>query len=215
MEDWSTAPGGIRYRLEGGGVRVTLPEGQAMVAEADRLLYREDGVSWSLAGSGAGRMRGWVNRIQRRAAGLADRMSRYDGPGEVAFAAGATAEVEPVELVKGDNLVVAAPAFLAAAVGVQVDVALVEKVREEGERRTLAMYRLIGEGLALLAASGDAVRMHLRPDEAVEAAVWAVAWYEATGGYELRVRGGRRRNHVARITGPARVVVQTARPPVR
>jgi len=201
--------------VEGGGVRVAIPEGQTMVAEADRLLYRADGVNCSLAGSGAGRIRGWVNRAQRRAAGLAGRMSRYDGPGEVAFAAGAPAEVEPVELVKGGNFVVAAPAFLAAVAGVQVDVALVEKVREEGERRTLVMYRLTGEGLALLAASGDALRVHLRPDEAVEAAAWAVAWYDATGGYELRLRGSTRGNHVARITGPARVVVQTARPPVR
>ena len=212
MEDWSTASAGIRYRVEGGGARVAIPEGQAMVAEADRLLVRGDGVNWSLAGSDGGRIRGWVNRIQRRAAGLAGRMSRYEGPGEVAFAAGAPAEVEPVELVQGDNLVVAASAFLAAAAGVQVDVALVEKVRDEGERRTLVMYRLTGEGLALLAASGDALRMQLRPDEAVEAASWGVAWYEATGSYELRVLGGR---HVARITGPARVVVQTARPPVR
>ena len=215
MGDWTTASAGIRYQMEGGGVRVAIPEGQAMVAEADRLLVRGDGVSWSLAGSGAGWIRGWVNRIQRRAAGLAGRMSRYEGPGEMAFAAGVPAEVEPVELVKGDNLVVAAPAFLAAAAGVQVDVALVEKIREEGERRTLVMYRLTGEGLVLLAASGDAVRMHLRPDEAVEAAAWAVAWYEATGGYELRVPGGPRGNHVVRITGPARVVVQTARSPVR
>ncbi|MDE3261416.1 MAG: AIM24 family protein [Acidobacteriota bacterium] len=215
MEDWSSTSGGIRYRVEGGGVRVAIPEGQAMVAEADRLLYRENSVSWSLAGSGAGRIRGWVNRVQRRAAGLAGRMSRYEGPGEVAFAAGAPVEVQAVELVKGDNLVVAAPAFLAAAAGVQVDVALLEKVRDEGERRTLVMYRLTSEGLALLAASGDALRMQLRPEEAVEAATWAVAWYEATGAYELRLGGGRRGNHVARITGPARVVVQTARPPGR
>ena len=215
MGDWTTASAGIRYRVEGGGVRVAIPAGQAMVAEADRLLYRDDGVNWSLAGSGAGRIRGWVNRVQRRAAGLAGRMSRYEGPGEVALAAGGPSKVEAVELVKGDNLVVAAPAFLAAAAGVQVDVVLVEKVREEGERRTLVMYRLTGEGLALLAAAGGALRMHLRPEEAVEAAAWAVAWYEATGGYELRVRGGPRGNHVARITGPARVVVQTARPPVR
>ncbi|MCY3745516.1 MAG: AIM24 family protein [Acidobacteria bacterium] len=215
MDDWTPASAGIRYRVEGSGVRVAIPEGEAMVAEVDRLLYRGDGVNWSPAGSGAGRVRGWMNRIQRRAAGLAGRMSHYEGPGEVAFAAGAPVEVQAVELVKGDNLVVAAPAFLAAAAGVQVDVALVEKVRDGGERRTLVMYRLTGEGLALLAASGDALRIHLGPDKAVEAAVWAVAWYEATGGYELRVRGGPHGNQVARITGPARVVVQTARPPGR
>lgn len=59
MEDGTTGSAGIRYRVEGGGVRVAIPEGQAMVAGADRLLYRGDGVTWSLAGSGAGRTRGW------------------------------------------------------------------------------------------------------------------------------------------------------------
>lgn len=76
MDDWRTASVGIRYRVEGGGVRVAIPEGQAMVAEAERVLYRRDGVSWSVAASAAGRIRGWVNRIQRRTAGLGGRMSR-------------------------------------------------------------------------------------------------------------------------------------------
>ncbi len=212
MDEWTAASGGIRYCLEGGGARVALPEGQAMVAEADRLLYRGDGVTCSLAAS-SGRIRGWVNRIQRRAGGLVGRMSRYQGPGKVAFAASGPAEVQAVELTKEDNLVVAAPALLAAAGGVQVDVALVEKIRDRGERRPLVMHRLTGEGLVLLAAFGDGVAVELAAEAAVEAAVWGVAWYEATGGYELRGLGGPRGDHVARITGPTRLVLQTARPP--
>ncbi len=215
MKEWTTGATGIRYRVGGGGAQVAIPEGQAMVAEADRLLYRGDGVTWSMAGSGGGWVRGWVNRIQRRAAGLAGRMNLYEGPGEVAFAAGGGAEVQAVDLVRGDSLVVAAPALLATSAGVHVDVALVEKVRDEGERRTVVMYRVTGEGLVLLAAFGRAVRMELAQEEAIEAAVWGVAWYGATGGYELRVLGGRGGGHVARITGPARLVLQTGRPPER
>ncbi len=212
MEEWTTASGGMRYRLEGGCARVGIPEGQAVVAESDRLLYRGDGVTCALAGSENGRVRGWVNRIQRRAAGLASRMSRYEGPGEVAFAAGGPAEVQAVELTRADNLVVAAPALLAAGASVQVDVALVEKVRNEGERWPLVMHRLTGEGLVLLVAFGDAVDVELAAGEAVEAAVWGVAWYAATAEYQLRVLGG---DHVARVTGPTRLVLQTARPPQR
>lgn len=212
MDEWTAASGGIRYSLEGGGVLVAIPEGRAMLAEGDRLLYRGDGVTCSLAGSGSGLIRGWVNRIQRRAGGLVGRMSRYEGPGEVAFAAGGPAEVQAVELTRGDNLVVAAPALLAAVSTVEVDVALVEKIRDGGERRPLVMHRLTGEGLALLAAFGDAVDVELAAGEAVEAAVWGVAWYAATAEYQLRVLGG---DHVARITGPTRLVLQTARPPQR
>lgn len=213
MSDWITASGGMRYRIEGTGVRVAIPEGQAMVAEGDRLLYRGDGVACSLAASGSGRIRASVNRLQRRAGGLASRMSRYEGPGEAAFTAGGSAEIQAVELTRRDNLVVASPALLAAAAGVQVDVALVEKIRDGGERRPLVMHRLTGEGLVLLAAFGNAVAVDLAAEEAVEAAVWGVAWYGATGEYELRVLGGRRGDRVARITGPTGLVLQTARPP--
>ncbi len=211
MDEWTAASGGIRYSLAGGGVRVAIPEGRAMVAEGGRLLYRGAGVACSLAGSESGRIRGWVNRIQRRAGGLVGRMSRYEGPGEVAFAAGGPAEVQGVELTRGDNLVVAAPALLAAVTTVEVDVALVEKIRDGGERRPLVMHRLTGEGLVLLAAFGDAVDVELAAEEAVEAAVWGVAWYAATGEYQLRVLGD---YNLARITGPTRLVLQTSRPPL-
>lgn len=212
MSEWTTGAAGIRYRIHRGGAQVAIPDGQALVAEGDRLLYRSNGVTWSKAAPGRGWLGGWVNRIQRRAAGLPGRMSRYGGPGEMTFAAGGLAGIEAVELARGDNLVVGAPALLAAAASVQVDVALVERVRDAGERRSLVMYRLTGKGLALLAAYGDAIPVDLAPEEAIDVAVWGVGWYDATGGFELRVLGGRRGNHVARITGPTRLVLQTARP---
>ena len=210
--EWITSSGGIRYRLEGAGAVVALPEGHAMVAEAERLLYSSEGVRWSVRTADHGRVRDWVNRIQRRAAGLAGRMSRFEGPGEVGFAAGEAARIHALELRRGDNMVVGARSLLAAAATVQVDVALVEKIREDRERRTTVMYRLIGEGFVLLAAFGAGVVVELGAEEAIDAAPWGVAWYDATGGYQLRRVGGRRGDHVVRITGPTRLVLQTARP---
>lgn len=215
MSEWVTGSGGIRYRVESGAAEVAIPDGQAMVGEADRLLYRGGGVAWSMATPVGGWIRGWVNRIQRRAAGLPGRMSRYGGPGEVGFATGGAARIEGVELRPGDNLVVSAAALVAVAANVQVDVALVEKVRDGSDRRSLVMYRLTGEGLVLLAAFGNALRVELAREEVVEVAVWGVGWYDATGEYELRLLGGRRGDHVAKITGPTRLVLQTARPPSR
>lgn len=215
MSEWVTGSGGIRYRVDRGAAEVAIPDGQAMVGEADRLLYRAEGVTWSMATPVGGWLRGLVNRVQRRAAGLPGRMSRYGGPGDVGFATAGAARIEAVELRPGDNLVVGAAALVAAAASVQVDVALVERVRDGGDRRSLVMYRLTGEGLVLLAAFGNAVRLELARDEAKEVAAWGVGWYDATGEYELRLLGGRRGDHIVRITGPTRLVLQTARPPSR
>jgi len=55
----------------------------------------------------------------------------------------------------------------------------------------------------------------LGPEEAVEVAVWAVAWYDSTGEFELRVVGDRRGDRVAKITGPTGLVLQTVRPAIR
>lgn len=59
---------------------------------------------------------------------------------------------------------------------------------------------------------GSVVTVALEAGEALEAAWWAVAWYEATAGYRLPVTGGSGlfrgpRTWMAEITGPGRVVL--------
>jgi len=77
--------------------------------------------------------------------------------------------------------------------GIEAEVALTRRIREVGSRTTLAMIRLTGEGVAFLCAHGSAMTVKLEAVEAVEAAWWAVAWYEATADYRLLVVAGNRK----------------------
>ena len=187
------------------------------MAESSRLVYRRGDVEWSLAASGRRVVGRWLNRAERRAAGMEARMSRYQGAGEVGFAPASPGEVSAVELRPGvADVVCQAESLVAVEAGIQADVALVRRIREAGSRTTLAMVRLTGKGVAFLCAHGSAVTVELRAGEAVEAAWWAVAWYEATADYRLLMTGGggmvqEKRVWMAGIRGPGRVVLQGQR----
>ncbi|MDE2882578.1 MAG: hypothetical protein OXP70_12030, partial [Acidobacteriota bacterium] len=85
--EWLRAVSGLRYRIAPSGeVVVGLDPGAAVLAESSRLVYRRGEVDWSLADGRPGVLPGWMTRIQRRAAGMEPRMSRYEGAGEVGFA---------------------------------------------------------------------------------------------------------------------------------
>ena len=216
--DWRRAESGLRYRIAASGeVVIELADGGAVMAESSRLLYRRGDVEWSLAASGRGVVGKWLNRAQRQAAGMAARMSRYEGAGEVGFAPASPGAVSAVELRPGAAEVVCqAESLMAVEAGIQRDVAMVRRIREAGSRTTLAMIRLTGEGAAFLCAHGSAVTVELKAGEAVETAWWAVAWYEATADYRLLMTGGggmfqQERVWMAGIRGPGRVVLQGQR----
>ena len=216
--DSRCAASGLRYRIAGSGeVVIELQSGGAVLAESSRLVYRRGEVDWSLAASGGGVLGKWMNRAQRRAAGMETRMSRYKGAGEVGFAPASPGEVSAVELRPGvADVVCQAESLVAVEAGIQADVALVRRIREAGSRTTLAMIRLTGEGVAFLCAHGGAVTVELEAAEAMEAAWWAVAWYEATADYRMLMTGGggrfqETRTWMAGIRGPGRVVLQGQR----
>ena len=216
--DWRRAQSGLRYRIAGSGeVVVALESGVAVLAESNRLVYRRGEVDRSLAAGGRGAVGTWLHRAERRAAGMEARMSRYEGAGEVAFAPAAPGAVSAVELRPGAaDVVCQAESLVAVEAGVRADVALVRRIREATARTTLAMVRLSGEGAACLCAHGSGVTVELEAGEPLEAAWWAVAWYEATADYRLvTAEGGRlfreTQASMARIRGPGRVVLQGQR----
>ena len=187
------------------------------MTERSRLVYRRGEVDWSLAAAGRGVVGKWLRRAERRAAGMEARMRRYEGAGEVGFAPASPGEVWAVELGPGAAEVVCqAESLVAMEAGIQADVALIRRIREAGSRTTLAMIRLTGQGVAFLCAHGAAMPVELKAEEAVEAAWWAVAWYEATAEYRMLVTGGGgmfqdTRTSIAGIRGPGRVVLQGQR----
>ncbi len=216
--DWRCAESGLRYRIAGSGeVVMALRPGGAVMAESSRLVYRRGEVGWSLAAGGRGVVRKWLHRAERRAAGMEARMSRYEGAGEVGFAPARPGEVSAVQLRPGAaDVVCQAESLVAVEAGVRADVALVRRIREAESRTTLAMIRLSGEGVAFLCAHGSAATVELEAGEPLEAAWWAVAWYEATADYRLLVTGGggmfgEPQAWMAGIRGPGRVVLQGQR----
>lgn len=218
MMDWRRAVSGLRYRIAmSGEVVIALEPGAAVMAESSRLVYRYGEVDWSLAASDRGVVGKWLHSTQRRAAGMAARMSQYRGAGEVGFAPASPGLVVPVELAADlADVVCQAESLVAVEADVRTDVALVRPIREARSRTTLTMIRLAGDGLAFLCAHGTALPMRLEEGEAVEAAWWAVAWYEATADYRILTAdsGGIVRDGpklMARITGPGRVVLQGQR----
>ena len=220
--DWRRAESGLRYQIAGSGeVLVRLESGCAVLAESGRLVYRRGEVDWSLAAGGRGALGRWLQGAQRRAAGMEARMNRYEGAGEVAFAPAAPGAVSAVELRPGAaDGVCQAESLVAVETGVRAEVALARRIREAGSRTTLAMVRLAGEGVAFLCAHGSGLTVELEAGEAVEAAWWAVAWYEATADYRLAVADGggllrEPRAWMAGISGPGRVVLQGQRGGVR
>ncbi len=216
--EWRCSESGLRYRIaDSGEVVVAVEPGSAVLAESGRLMYRRGEVDWSLAASGRGMVGRWLQRAERRSAGMEARMSRYAGAGELGFAPAVPGEVSAVELRPGAaDVVCQAESLVAVEAGIRADVALVRRIREAGSRTTLAMLRLTGEGVAFLCAHGSAAPVELDAGEPLEAAWWAVAWYEATADYRLLVTGGggmsrETRAWMAGITGPGLVVLQGQR----
>ena len=146
--DWRRAHSGLRYRIAGtGAATIELADGRAVMAESSRLVYRRGDVHWSLAGGGRGVVGKWLDRTQRRAAGMEARMSRYEGAGEVGFAPASPGEVWAVELGRDAvGVVCQAESLVAVESGIRAEVALVRRIREAGWRTTLGDDPPVGRG---------------------------------------------------------------------
>ena len=204
----------VAYRLQGDAVLLELEEGTALLAEEDRLLYRSGQVKWSLEASGRGFLGKLVNRTQRRLAGVAPLMHRYEGPGELALGGRSPGEIRAVIISEGDNLVADRRSLVAVAHTVRVDVALQKTLSANHRNRdSLVLLRLTGQGLVLLHARGTALDVRLDAGEVMETALDAVVCFEATIDYEMRRAAtsswSGNRTLLAGLTGPGRAVLQS------
>ena len=202
-----------------GIVVVKLADGEALLAEPRRLLYRRGPVRWSLAPGGRNLMGRLWNQAMRQAAGVGGQMHKYEGPGEIALSAAAYGRLSSVHLEPGDNLVVERRCLVAVTPGVGVDVAFSRALGRRGAGGRVMLMRLTGSGTAFLQAHGISTELQLEEGEEVEARATAVVCFEATVEYELRIPASQRLGRpkkelewMAALTGPGRVLLQTAGP---
>lgn len=211
---------GFRYRCEGEScVVVELERGKALLAERGRLVYRVGEVGWELAAESGWRPRDWFHRMHRRAVGMAARLDRYSGPGEVCLGTGAPGVIRAVELTGAKTVVAQAESVVAMSEGVWSEIVLARRMRGESVGGQFILLRLAGEGVVFLCAHGSAMEVDLAFGEVLETACWAAAWYDGTADLEVvtatrRGRGSRRGSgeELTGFKGPGRVTVQSVRP---
>ena len=206
------------YRIVGEGIAVVeLRENEELLTEPGCLLYRRGPVRWSLVSGGRNLLGRVLNQAMRQAAGVAKEMHRYEGPGELGLAAAVYGRLTSLHLKLGDNVVVDRRCLVAATSGVVVDVAYSRRVGRGGKAGRVMLMRVTGTGLALVQAHGSSTELRLEDGEELETRPGAVVCFDATAEYELHrprkqrlMLGSREGEWLAMLTGPGRVMLQSA-----
>jgi uncharacterized protein (TIGR00266 family) len=153
-------------------IEIELDPGETVIAEAGAMNYMDDGIGFETRmGDGSTPETGWMSKLaqvgKRVLTGESLFMTHFTNRGQgkkrVAFAAPYPGKIIPVDLAGlGGELICQKDAFLCAALGTQVGIALNKKIGAGlfgGEG--FILQRLNGDGMAFLHAGGTIVRREL------------------------------------------------------
>jgi uncharacterized protein (AIM24 family) len=191
------------------------------------MMYVDDGVDVaSEIGDGSGRETFFLARlwrgIRRSFSGeslfTAVYANKGTTPRRVAFAAASPGQIVPIDLAAvGGELIVQRGAFLAAARGVEIGVALQKRIRVGlfgGEG--FIMQRLTGNGTAFVHASGALTRMQLAPGESLRVDTGCLVALQTSVRYDIRYVGklksalfGGEGLFFAQLSGPGTIWLQS------
>jgi len=166
----------VDYRILGESmqiVEVELDPGETVIAEAGAMNYMEEGISFETRmGDGSEAEQGMMGKLfsagKRMLTGESLFMTHFthhgSGKARVAFAAPCPGTIIPVDMAAlGGRLICQRDAFLCAALGTKVDIALNRKLGSGlfgGEG--FILQRLEGDGMAFIQAGGTLVRKELK-----------------------------------------------------
>ena len=189
----AAAPEPLDYTIQGENLqvaRIRLKPGQAVFAEAGRMVYKFPEVQWENQANGNGSM------------------ARFyaTSPSEVGFAGASPGRIQDFQLKDGQSMLVACGGFLCAQSTARLDVAPVTEPGVEG----LQLKRLTGPGTMFLHGGGDFIEFVLNPGQAIQVEPSAIVAFDEAVSYgtgtELPAGEGRL---LATFTGPGRVVIQS------
>ena len=192
----------IRYRIDGDDlqlVEISLDAGCSAVGEPGAMMYMDEGMAMDTAlGDGSGRgnvlVRLWRG-LKRSFTGeslFSSIFTNPEGPPRrVAFAAPYPGKIVPIELAEiGGTLICQKGAFLCAARGVEVGIALQKRLRVGffgGEG--FIMQKLDGQGTAFIHASGMLSQIRLQSGESLRVDTGCLAALQSTVRYDIRYAG--------------------------
>jgi uncharacterized protein (TIGR00266 family) len=208
-------------------VEVELDPGEAVVAEAGSMMYMDAVVEMeTIFGDGASQGGGLVDSLvgagKRLLTGESLFMTVFTNRGQgkrhVAFAAPYPGKILPMNLAEmGGEIVCQKDAFLCAAKGVSVDIALQKRIGVGlfgGEG--FIMQRLTGDGLAFVHAGGTVVSRELAAGETLKVDTGCLVALAPGVDYDIQYVGsiksavfGGEGFFYARLSGPGTVWLQS------
>ena len=220
----------VDYEIKGAEmqfVEIELDPGEAAVGEAGSMMFMDAGIAMdTVFGDGSASQGGFLGKLlgagKRLVTGESLFTTVYTNQAtakkRVAFAAPYPGKILPMDLSKmGGMLICQKDAFLCAARGVSLGIALQQKLGVGffgGEG--FIMQKLEGDGLAFVHAGGTVVKRELQPGETLLVDTGCVVAYTPSVNFEIQYVGkiktalfGGEGLFFAKVTGPGTVWLQS------
>ncbi|MEM1146709.1 MAG: TIGR00266 family protein [Pseudomonadota bacterium] len=220
----------IDYKIHGNDmqyVEVELDPGEATIAEAGTMMFKSTSVEMTtISGDGTGQTSGILAALKTTGKRVLAGESLFStvftnmgrGKARVAFAAPYPGTILPMDLSElGGTLICQKDAFLAAAKGVSIDIALQRNIMAGlfgGEG--FILQKLEGDGLAFIHAGGTVREFRLKPGGRFHVDTGCLVAMEPSVTYEIERAGsvksmlfGGEGFFFVKLTGPGRVWLQS------
>lgn len=220
----------IDYRIVGEEmqyVEIELDPNETAIAESGSFMLMDDGIQMqTIFGDGSGQEKGFFGKLmsagKRVLTGESLFMTAYTNTGggkrRVSFASPYPGKIIPLDLsLMGGRIICQKDAFLCAAKGVNVGIALQRKLGTGlfgGEG--FIMQKLEGDGMAFVHAGGHVFERELQAGELVKVDTGCVVAYTQTIDFDIQFVGGIRNTlfggeglFFATLRGPGKVWIQS------
>ena len=181
-------------------VEVELDPGETVIAEAGAMNYMEEGIAFETRmGDGSDAEQGIFSKLfnagKRMITGESLFMTHFTNEGDskrkVAFAGGYPGTIVPINMAEiGEEVTCQKDAFLAAALGTQIDIAFNKKLGSGffgGEG--FILQRLKGDGRAFIHAGGAVIAKELN-DETLRLDTGCLVAFTQGIEYDIQLAGG-------------------------
>ncbi|MBO5336483.1 MAG: TIGR00266 family protein [Lachnospiraceae bacterium] len=206
----------MRYEIKGGSfpvVECQLESGEQMITERGSMVWMSPNMQMETKGGGLGRMFSKVLSGES----MFHNIYTARGNGMIAFGSSFPGQIKPVQIGRGQEMIVQKSAFLAAQSGVDISIHFSKKIGVGlfgGEG--FIMQRLSGNGMAFVEIDGELIEYELQTGQQIVVDTGNVAGF--TPGVQMEIRqvpgmknmllGGEGIFNTV-LTGPGRVWLQT------
>lgn len=206
----------MRYEIKGGSfpvVECQLENGEKMITERGSMVWMSPNMQMETSGGGLGRMFSKVLSGES----MFQNIYTAKGNGMIAFGSSFPGQIKPVQIGRGQEMIVQKSAFLAAQAGVDLSIHFSKKLGAGlfgGEG--FIMQRLSGNGIAFVEIDGELIEYELQAGQQIVVDTGNVAGF--TPGVQMEIRqvpgmknmllGGEGIFNTV-LTGPGKVWLQT------